>query len=325
MTNELPEGQDVEQSHGHHRKLKPWEYWVDLLIVVALSTGLFALLGHYELEHELLFLYSVIFALFGLKHGIWKSILPGILIIGFGALVHLKQWQHALIILPAGIIAGLIHTYAIEEAKRDAKKSVWIVVVAEMSLNVLLTAVLVMTKDPIFHEAHSLVGELVVKISGNSRAVEEVVHKGVIGLIAMFGVLEALVTHIIVHFVEAKVFKEDVGSTFGGIAIDFPWYVTAAYLLPVIYSVYSLAAPSQISGFLLTLQEFSLILVFGLFIFYVYTGCGFIKHVFNKYFKKNLTPVVILIGVILAPLVWALEIIDSLFNLRKNIEVVEEE
>ncbi len=314
----------VEQNtpETQNKKDTPWLYLLHTLITVAFAVALFALLTAFMcLEHELIFLFSVIIALFALRYSVVKALLPGILIIGLGTLVHFNHWQHGVTMLPVGVTAGLIHAYVIDKAEIDMKGAIWTVILSEILLNIGLSAVLAIIKDPVFGiETTTIIGDFLIWLFGKGEGITYFVNSGIIGFLALFGILEALFTHILVHFFAARVFKVQSGHTFEGMGIDFPGYVTIAYVVVVGFVFYSFFL-TELDGFLLTLQQFAINLIVGTFIFYIFTGSGVIAMLIYRIFNRRFTPLVVTIGFVFFPFVWLIGIVDSIFNIRQKIPV----
>lgn len=306
---------------------------IDAVIVTLITLGAFLGLSALGLVHIFLFLIPVPIALFTIKYEDSKAIIPLSLIIALSGFILLPLTRHdammeGFVVLTITALVGVLHGY-IAERHMSHLLRLTLIIIADVIANVLILAVFskAIYGYTLAEEVAHFVEKIFVALEGLNLS-QTLINLGhyysrhiLVAIVVATGVAEAIMTHVVVHALAKRVFKIEYGHTFTGITMLVPRVITFVFL-PITILTYAFAPSfASLNGFFLVLHIIGMnILAIG-FVFYVLDGYTLILRFFAVRFHRRAYLVSTLIMFLLAPLVFVLGLVDSLFRLQPRLQV----
>ena len=314
-------------------KLFKGKFIYDAIIIAVVTLLAYLGLSALHLEHYLLFLFPVPIALFTIKYEDSIAILPLSIIVVASAFILMPLPRHnammeGFVIMTITGIIGVLHGYIAERHMPHILK-MSLIIVADIIANFMI---LVIFSPSIFgytinHEVSVVVEEVFellhfLSLSEGFKELTSYLFVSIIPmLVIMMGILEAILTHVVVHVLAKRVFKIEYGHTFTGIGIYLPRLVTLIFLPVLIITLIFIPQFAALEGVA------SIFLIIGMnivgigFIFYLLEGYTILIRYFACNYHKRAYLLTTVLMIFLSPLMFLLGMVDSVFRLQPKIKM----
>ena len=308
-------------------------YIRDGFFVAAFTLVAFLLLSAVHLEHTLLFLFPVPIAVFTIKYEDSKAIFPLSLIVAFSAFILLpldrfNPLMEGFVVLTITAIVGVLHGY-IAERHMSHFLRLTVIIIADVIANVLILLVFSPSifgytmADEVLHGLHNFF-ELIdfLNLSPNFiQIIEDFGISIVTTVVITTGIVEAILTHVVVHAVAKRIFHIEYGHTFTGIGILMPRWVSIVFLPILIATLIFLPQYATLTGIWEHIHAIGMNIASIGFVFYLLDGYTLTIRYFGVRHHRRAYLLSTVLMIILAPLMFLLGIIDSIFVLQPRLQM----
>lgn len=314
-------------------KLFKQNYILDGIFVAAVTLVAFLLLSSVHLEHLLLFLIPVPIAVFTIKYEDSKAILPLSIIVALSAFILLpldrfNPLLEGFVVLTITAIIGVLHGY-IAERHMSHFLRLTIIIIADVIANILILLVFAplifgyTMADEVLHTLHNLFGLIhFLNPSDNFiQIVEEFSVSIITTIVITTGIIEAILTHVVVHAVAKRVFNLEYGHTFTGIGILVPRWVNIIFVPILIATLVFLPQYATLTGIWSHIHAIGMNIASIGFVFYLLDGYTLTIRYFGCRYHKRAYFLSTVLMLLFAPLMFILGIVDSIFVLQPRLRM----
>lgn len=314
------------------------KFWKNNYIVDAVIVGLITLVAYFALsaihiEHTFLFLFPVPIAIFTIKYEDSKAILPLSFILALSAFVLIPLGRfnpiiEGFIVMTITAIIGVLHGYIAERHMSHALR-LTLIIIADIVANFLILVVFsplifgYTINEEVVHSVHKFFD--FIKWLNPSEELINISEHFALNIIPTIviatGIAEAILTHVIVHALSKRVFKIEYGHTFTGIHILVPRVITIIFVPILILTAIFIPQCATLGGFWGVVLVISLNIVAIGFVFYLLNGYTLTIRFFAYRFHKRAYLLSTILMILLAPLMFLLGIIDSLFKIQPRLVI----
>lgn len=305
---------------------------IGTIIAVLVTLLVYFLLSIGELQHYLMFLIPVPFAVYILKYG-YRSFIPAAfitLLIGSfidfhilkalftGAPIDSMYILRGFLFLLLSFVISFIHGY-LPSTGMTPIKEMSLVILADFVNGLVLTLIFLNLKDSIIHSTHHYTESIMnlFKVNHESVLFHNFVGIGSnldFGYLVFVAGLEAVYTHIIVHHVFIRLDNRDKNHTFSGLDVQVPRKITFTYFVITTITFTSFFfVKGNMSDLVMAVYGVAFNVIMGLAVFYLYQGIIFFFHVFAVISEKRLSLVAFALGILIAPITIVIGMLDSIF------------
>lgn len=308
-------------------------YIRDGFFVAAFTLVAFLLLSAVHLEHTLLFLFPVPIAVFTIKYEDSKAIFPLSIIVALSAFILLpldrfNPLMEGFVVLTITAIVGVLHGY-IAERHMSHFLRLTVIIIADVIANVLILLVFAPSifgytmADEVLHGLHNFF-ELIDFLNLSPSFIQIIEDFGVsivTTVVITTGIVEAILTHVVVHAVAKRIFHIEYGHTFTGIGILMPRWVSFIFLPILIATLIFLPQYATLTGIWEHIHAIGMNIAAIGFVFYLLDGYTLTIRYFGVRHHRRAYLLSTVLMIVLAPLMFILGIIDSIFVLQPRLQM----
>lgn len=306
---------------------------IDMIFASLITLVLYFLISIFELQHYLMFILPVPFAIYILKNNVKSALLPMVFTIFAGSLVDFRNlvniangspfdlmyfWR-GIIFLSLSFLISIVHGY-LPKTGISPLKELGLVLATDFLNGLILTVVFLNLKDSIVHSTHHY-GELLMHLFNVSSSSNFFVNfVGVannieIGYIFFIANLEAVLTHICIHLFITYFLKIEKNHTFSGLIINIRERYTVIFLIIFAAAMsFFFVANNQLHSSLIILYGIGFNIVIAFSVYYIFQGISLLFHIFAALSYRRTSLLAFILGLIFFPLTFVIGIIDSLCN-----------
>lgn len=298
-------------------------------VMVAITLLFFTVVTFFTLEHTLAFITPVLLATIIIKYRVKDGIIPAIIMLIGGTLLSFllkpAYWYHGLIFMIGAIVVGFLHG-GLSKTRLTHLQELSIVVLFDVMFGFITALIFYLLKDT----HYSLEFEYTSMLENMQfiKSMEPITARNFIFLfnysfpanIILFGIIEATLTHILIHLVVKYVYKLTDQHTFSGLKYKLKPILALLYFVLVFISLITIPLlRSELSKGTLVFLVIAINLTLVGTLLFVHQGVVLITYTFNRYIKANISLLIYVIGIIAFPLFAILGACDSLFKLSDSI------
>lgn len=314
-------------------KLFKENYIMDGVFVAVFTLIAFLALSAIHLEHALLFLFPVPIAVFTIKYEDSKAILPLMFIVALSAFILMpldryNALMEGFVVMTITAIIGILHGY-IAERHMPHFLRLTLIIIADVIANFLI---LVVFSDAIFgytmseEVLHGIHG--ILEVFHGLNLTEAFVHlvedfgvSIIPTIVITTGIVEGILTHVVVHAVAKRIFNLEYGHTFTGIGMFIPRIITILFVPVLIVTLVFVPQFSHMGPLSSFLLDVGMNIVAIGFVFYVLDGYTLMIRYFGCRYHKRAYFLATVLMIIFAPFVFILGMVDSLFRLQPRLRM----